>query len=196
MNKYPLSGVSICAVVLLVLGSLSNVVGYQSVKSTSTTESPLFSIRTQKAINKDSNVLTSNYLGKGFSEISFPLKDNRTALIQKVLDKIRTMDDKEFNRFQSLILSWFYEKQHIKNTDNVHLFNLIKQGSIPKEFDTANYDIIKNRTKPPTYIEYTCKGVVCFIDFLFILVYILLADLFYLITHLFTLNQCQYGYFQ
>jgi len=33
MNKYPLIGVSICAVVLLVLGSLTNVVGYQSVQS-------------------------------------------------------------------------------------------------------------------------------------------------------------------
>ena len=34
MDKKPLIGVSILAVVLLVLGSLSNVVGYQSVKST------------------------------------------------------------------------------------------------------------------------------------------------------------------
>jgi hypothetical protein len=33
MNKYPLIGVSICAVVLLVLGSLSNVVGYQTAQS-------------------------------------------------------------------------------------------------------------------------------------------------------------------
>jgi hypothetical protein len=33
MDKKPLIGVSICAVVLLILGSLSNVVGYQSVKS-------------------------------------------------------------------------------------------------------------------------------------------------------------------
>jgi hypothetical protein len=33
MDKRPLIGVSLCAVVLLVLGSLSNVVGYQSVKS-------------------------------------------------------------------------------------------------------------------------------------------------------------------
>ncbi len=33
MDKKPLIGVSICALVLLVLGSLSNVVGYQSVQS-------------------------------------------------------------------------------------------------------------------------------------------------------------------
>jgi hypothetical protein len=33
MDKYPLIGVSIIAVVLLVLGSLTNVVGYQTVQS-------------------------------------------------------------------------------------------------------------------------------------------------------------------
>ncbi|MCX6663459.1 MAG: hypothetical protein NTZ75_04360 [Euryarchaeota archaeon] len=33
MDKYPLIGVSICAVVLIVLGSLTNVVGYQMVQS-------------------------------------------------------------------------------------------------------------------------------------------------------------------
>jgi len=33
MDKYPLIGVSICAVVLLVLGSLTNVVGYQTVQT-------------------------------------------------------------------------------------------------------------------------------------------------------------------
>jgi hypothetical protein len=33
MDKYPLIGVSICAVVLLILGSLTNVVGYQAVQS-------------------------------------------------------------------------------------------------------------------------------------------------------------------
>jgi hypothetical protein len=33
LDKYPLIGVSICAVVLLILGSLTNVVGYQAVQS-------------------------------------------------------------------------------------------------------------------------------------------------------------------
>ena len=36
MDKKPLIGVSILAVVLLVLGSLSNVVGYQSVQTITT----------------------------------------------------------------------------------------------------------------------------------------------------------------
>ncbi|MCX6661592.1 MAG: hypothetical protein NTY91_03480 [Euryarchaeota archaeon] len=44
MDKKPLIGVSICAVVLLILGSLSNVVGYQSVQSSN-----------QKIINEEIN---------------------------------------------------------------------------------------------------------------------------------------------
>ena len=40
MNKYPLSGVSICAVVLLVLGSLSNVVGTEYMNSCNYNDPP------------------------------------------------------------------------------------------------------------------------------------------------------------
>jgi hypothetical protein len=49
MDKKPLMVVCICAVVLLVLGLLSNVVGYQSVKSLVVND--LFITRTQRATN-------------------------------------------------------------------------------------------------------------------------------------------------
>jgi|GEM_PF-5379685 len=186
--------ISIIVVVLLILGSLSNVVGYQSVTSTSTTESPLFSIRTQNAINKGSNVLTSNYLGQGLQTIPFPLKDIRSTLIPKIIDRIQTMNDEEFSRLQSLILSWLYEKQHVTNTDIVQLLILIRQNDIPNGFDVTFYDIIQNKTKPPTYIEFTCKIVVCFINFLFLL-FVLVP--FYYIGLLLTLDVCcPYRYVQ
>ena len=74
MDKKPLIGVSICAVVLLVLGSLSNVVGYQSVKST-VNDSPLFQTRTQRATNQQQNIITSQYLGKGKGNLlHFPIE--------------------------------------------------------------------------------------------------------------------------
>jgi hypothetical protein len=62
MDKKPLIVVSICAVVLLVLGSLSNVVGYQTVMSTSVNDSPLFQTRTQKATNQQQNSINPQYL--------------------------------------------------------------------------------------------------------------------------------------
>ena len=96
MDKKPLIVVSLCAVVLLVLGSLSNVVGYQSVKST-VSDSPLFTTRAQRAINQQQNILTSQYLGmeKG-NLLQFPIKDNKTEQLKKVVDFISKMGDKTF----------------------------------------------------------------------------------------------------
>ena len=64
MDKRPLIGISLCAVVLLVLGSLSNAVGYQSVKST-VNDSPLFRIKLQRLFHDQQNKITYRYLGGG-----------------------------------------------------------------------------------------------------------------------------------
>ncbi|KYK24479.1 hypothetical protein AYK25_09770 [Thermoplasmatales archaeon SM1-50] len=104
MDKKPLIVVSLCAVVLLVLGSLSNVVGYQTVKST-VNVSPLFSTRTQRATNQQQNILTSQYLGMGEGSIlQFPIRDNRTEQLKKTIDIINKMDDKTFARFTELCI--------------------------------------------------------------------------------------------
>ena len=117
MDKKLLIGVSICAVVLLVLGSLSNVVGYQSVES-SVNDSPLISIRTNKATKNENNrAYTSNYLGKSFRTLSFASRENKTALIQMFVDRIRTMDDNTFNRFID------YTLDQITHKDNFEFVN-------------------------------------------------------------------------
>jgi hypothetical protein len=104
MDKKPLIGVSICAVVLLVLGSLSNVVGYSSVKST-VNDSPLFATRTQRATNQQQNLLTSQYLGMGKETLlQFSIRDNRTEQLKKAIDIISKMDDKVFAWFTELCL--------------------------------------------------------------------------------------------
>ena len=95
MDKKPLIVVSICAVVLLVMGSLSNVVGYQSVKST-VNDSPLFSMRTQRAINMDGRrLLTSEYLGKGENILLIPMADDKTLLYQKVINRIKIIKEQK-----------------------------------------------------------------------------------------------------
>ena len=105
MDKYPLFGVSIIAVVLLVLGSLTNVVGYQSVKSTAVNDSPLFRTRTQRATNQQQNILTSQYLGKGNGNLLyFPMRDNRTELLKRAIEYISKMDDKAFAQFTALCI--------------------------------------------------------------------------------------------
>jgi hypothetical protein len=116
MDKYPLIGGSIVAVLLLVSASLTNVVGYQSVQSYVPSGSPLFSVRTERAINQMSKaVLFSDYLGKGQYSMSFPEHDNRTELIQKVIDRIRTMDDDAFNRFIDYAVIQINHKNSLKD---------------------------------------------------------------------------------
>jgi hypothetical protein len=117
VDKKPLIGVSICAVVLLVLGSLSNVVGYQSVKSTTVNDSPLFQTRTQRATNQQQNSITSQYLGMGINALSFPLRDTNTKMIQKFIDRIRTMDDDTFNRFIDYVVNQINHKNNLKSVD-------------------------------------------------------------------------------
>jgi hypothetical protein len=96
MERKPFVGMSICAVVLLVLASLTNVVGYQSVKST-VNDSPLFQTRTQRATNQQQNSITSEYLGmdKG-NLLKFPIKDNKTEQLKNAVDFISKMGDKTF----------------------------------------------------------------------------------------------------
>jgi hypothetical protein len=120
MDKKSLIGVSVCAVVLLVLGSLSTVVGYQSVKST-LNDSPLFQTRTQRATNQQQNILTSRYLGmtRG-NPLHFPIKDNRTEQFKKAIDIISKMDDLTFERFTDVCI------QQIKNDDSFQDKNLEK----------------------------------------------------------------------
>jgi hypothetical protein len=104
-KKLLVFAVSILAVVLLVLGSLSNVVGYQSVKSTTVSDSPLFQTRTQKATNQQQNSITSQYLGmRRENPLQFPIKDNRTEQLKKVIDIISKMDDKTYTRFTELCI--------------------------------------------------------------------------------------------
>ena len=65
MDKKPLIVISLCAVVLLVVASLGNVVGYQSINSTSLYDSPLFRVKIQRFLHNQPNKITSHYLGEG-----------------------------------------------------------------------------------------------------------------------------------
>jgi hypothetical protein len=114
VNKKPLIEVSILVVVLLILGLLSNVVGYQSVKSTVVNDSPLFKTRTQSANNQEQNILTSQYLGKG-NKWQFPIRDTRTEQQKKALEIISNMDDNTFHIFVEKIKTLISQKENTKD---------------------------------------------------------------------------------
>ncbi len=110
MNKKILIG-SVIAVVILVLVSFTSVVGYSSVKSNSAINSPLFSIRTQRAIDKEIKDFTCDYVGKGKEiKIHLPERTYKSELVEKFVNSIKMMDDKSFDRFVDLIIEHLHDK--------------------------------------------------------------------------------------
>jgi hypothetical protein len=154
MNNYPLIGVSICAVVLLILGSLSNVVGYQTIQSSGVNDSPLFSARTQRATNQQQNSITSQYLGKGQYTIPFPLRDNRTELIQKIIDRISTMDDETFNRFVDSFMRYIHQNNALNSVNAMEIIQELHQiRETPKDIIIEKDSDSSNNTYPSNFIR-------------------------------------------
>ena len=113
MNKKILIG-SIIAVTVLIGVSFTSVVGYRSVES-NVKASPLFNIRSSRAVEKDSKVLSNDYVGKG-EEIGIPVqkRDNRTELIQEFFDTTSKMDEKTFNLLVSIAINRIINKNYAK----------------------------------------------------------------------------------
>jgi len=111
-NKF-LIGVSTVAVVVLVLASLSPVVGYNSVES-SAKESPLFNVRTKRAINQEQEDITYKYIGMG-KTFSIPQRNNQTEIVMRVIDAISKMDEETFNKFVGLFITRISQYTIFKN---------------------------------------------------------------------------------
>ncbi|UCF12302.1 MAG: hypothetical protein JSW06_09715, partial [Thermoplasmatales archaeon] len=114
---------SILAVVILILVSFTSAVGFHSVKSTSAINSPLFGIRTSRAVNKDSKDVVCDYVGKGEeNSLSIPKRDSETSRIQKVLDIISKTDDKIFNVYLNMLIN---QMQNNDKYDDVNINEVI-----------------------------------------------------------------------
>jgi hypothetical protein len=153
MDKKPLIVVSFCVVVLLVLGSLSNVVGYQSVKST-VNDSPLFQTRTQRATNQQQDFLTSQYLGMGKGSLwQFPFRDNRTQQLKKAIDIISKMDDKTFAWFTELCISNIKHSNSLIEISPTDFLQIVCQ--LRTKSETHN-DFVKD--EPPSIFYFSLCG--------------------------------------
>ena len=142
MNKQLLIGGSFLAVVVLVLVGLSSVVGYNSVES-GMKDSPLFHLRTQRAINKEENVQTCTYLGKG-KLLPFPIRNDNSIIYQRFLDKISRMDDKVFDRFLDVIINNMHQDYNMIDEEIdeiITMFQMLKSN--PQEI--KKYIVTKER---------------------------------------------------
>ena len=132
MNKKILIG-SIIAVVILVLVSFTGVVGYQSTKSSTIARaSPLFTVRSSRAINEESKDLTCDYVGKGINNnIAFPTKNSRVELLDRFANIIGKMDDKSYDKFIDLVIKNIQERddfQEYHREDIILYFNLLRNN--------------------------------------------------------------------
>ncbi len=139
MNKKILIG-SIIAVVILVLVSFTGVVGYQTTKSSTIARaSPLFSVRSKRAIDKQSKDIACEYVGKGEeSVLSIPKRDDKTAIKQKVVDMICAMDDITFNKLMNLVASKFQQKE--ERNEVINTFHQLRSHPerISVDYDNNN----------------------------------------------------------
>jgi hypothetical protein len=180
MGKKPLIIVSLCAVVLLVLGSLTNVVGYQSVKST-LNDSPLFNVRTQRATNQQQNTITSQYVGIGReSYLQFPIRDNKIEQLEKVIDILSNMDDTTFARFTELCIQKARQNDILRDVSRYQIVQsllLLKTNADAIIYTYTNRNNQDNPTSLPTYCgsDTMCGGWYpgCWIGLILVLIFLL-----------------------
>jgi len=107
---------SILFVLILIFASFNSVVGYQSNIISSVKNSPLFDIRTGRALkDKNIDVTTGDYIGKDKGEtIPFPTRDSKAVLIRKIIDKVRGMDKEALNNLKTNLIQQFRtEKENL-----------------------------------------------------------------------------------
>jgi len=148
--------------------SFTNVIGYTSNNSDSVEISPLFITRTNKAIEQDNNLFSSNYIGKGKEiKIQFPEKNNEKEMICKYIDAICHMDDNSFKRLISKTIFQVNKDDKLKDIgankvllllnsmrvypDELKSF-LLNEKEVEKKFTTSNYTIGK-KWKPGCFLQ-------------------------------------------
>ena len=171
MNKKILIG-SIIAVVILVLVSFTGVVGYQTTKSSTIKgASPLFTVRSSRAIDEESDDFTCDYVGKGEEiAISIPKRNYDIALIQKVIDRISRMDDKVLNKLMFSVIKHVKQNGRLTDIDNNKIINALNQLKDNQE-----------TTAPRTLINWASwlfrYGIIFWIIFLIEFIALILLDI-------------------
>ena len=155
-RKWLAVGISSVSVIILILTSLTNVVGYQSVKSIEN-DSPLFQTRTQRATNQQQNTFTSQYLGMGKkSHLPFPFGDNRIEQLNKVIDIISNMDDTTFARFIELYIQKVRQDTTLKHTNSAKIIQALHLLKTKPEIIINSFTNRNNQEILPTYDPTFC----------------------------------------
>ena len=144
MNKRIFIGCLIAIAVLIGL-SFTSVSGYNNVESNQK-NSPLFDIRINSAIQKDSKPFTSNYLGKSKQNvIYFPQKDNKLNSFRKAIEGISEMNARTFTRFVDKVTEKLCESNQVLHEDIPkikQLFDFLRSN--PEDAKKYPFDLKKH----------------------------------------------------
>jgi len=146
-------------------------------------ESPLFNIRSSKAIGKESKDLTCDYVGKGEeNRLYFPKRDDRAEFVQKVIDIISKMDDEKYEEFIGLVIeriskSNVAEKNIIQ--ENLQLLYNLKYTS--EDLRKYPINLKEDESNPPTMMSFadeccpTSGGFACILLWLYFIIVLLMT---------------------
>ncbi len=150
MNNKILIG-SIIAVAVLIGVSFTSVVGYRSVDS-DVKASPLFNIRSSKAIDKESKDLSCEYVGDGeVINLSIPTRDNAREQVEKIIKIIRKIDDKAFRLFIQIALKEMNRNNILsKEITQVQLQTLYNIKNNPDDLIVYLNILERDKSDPPT----------------------------------------------
>ena len=139
MKKIPLI-FSISAAALLLLTSLSSVIGTKNVPSTQTVESPLFTVRTSRSIKTESDhTIHSQYLGKGVNAHLFkPIQPSLNSALDRTV-KLLDANPAFFAKFLRTLCS------------NPRIIALLQEQGITMAQFKTHLNLLKNN--PSLFVE-------------------------------------------
>jgi hypothetical protein len=144
MKKKILLG-SIFAVAILMLLSLTNVVGHQNDDPSFIEKSPLFSVRSNRAIEQENNICSSDYIGKGKDTgLSFPIRNKNPISIDEIISWIANLDKKSYMNFNTLMISRLNNENKLSDSQMQKILNTLSQirkkpGLMMDFFGNNNY---------------------------------------------------------
>ena len=148
-------------VILFILGSFTNVVGYQSVQSTALNDSPLFNVRTKRATNQQQNILTSQFIGMGKETLwQFPMRDNTTEQLKKIVEVISKMNEKVFAHFIELVIQGARQDESLRDINTNEIVQILHKIRTQPEGIINSLISRGNGRLDPT--NYNCASILFF----------------------------------
>jgi hypothetical protein len=179
MNKKILIG-SIIVITVLIGVSLTSVMGYRNIESI-LKDSPLFNIRTNRAIGKESQDFIRKYNSEG-DILPFPKQDDRTILVQKLIDRIGNMDGETFERLIAYIINFARQNNRLNgiNPDRIReALYLLRDNDEPISIFEDDTDTAISSYTTHCTINYRIKGILACILFFPLLPFIIFMILFW-----------------